>query len=450
MDKPNVLLVVLDAVRKDHLSCYGHSRKTTPHLDALADDGTKYESAFAAAPWTPPSHASMFTGKYPSYHGVFGTQPELDKNQPVLAEELSNLGYKTVGFSNSYHTSKKRGYDRGFDFYHDILDLPRFRGKMFEPSIDYARFVWNYFFNDYDVSDFQLRKLKSAVGKYEEPFFGFINLNSAHSPYDPPEPFKSQLEEDFESWDEVDIDTAKDLADDGGYRFMMNELDATEEEWELVKRWYDGEISYIDNLLGELLEYLKKENLYEDTLIFVTSDHGEHFGEHGLAYHQFSLRNELLEVPLILKGTSTENPSNTSGLVSLVDLAPTILDAAGAEPIDSMQGRSLFSKPVPEAVYAEYGKPYPPLRDRLSKYGKFDQYDRGLQAVITDEYKLIQSTEGDGYLYEIEGEKRIQSVKIKKELVHKLCSKLRELPEGDKNEQLDEHVEDHLKRLGYM
>lgn len=453
MSQPNVLLIVLDAVRKNHLSCYGHRRKTTPNLDEFATEAKKYESAVAAAPWTPPSHASLFTGKYPSQHRVTGFNPHLDSDHETVAELLANEGYTTFGFSNSHHTSAERGFDRGFGFYHDILELPRVRGRMYELSRAYIRFVWKYFVQNYDVSYFQLRKLVEYIEDSSEPFFGFINLNSAHSPYDPPEPWASELEDGYNDWDKVSMETAQALADDGGYQFMMGELDAKEIDWELVRRWYDGEIRYMDYLLKELFTELKDRGMYEESLIIVTSDHGEHFGEHGLAYHQFSLYEQLLAVPLLMKWPQSTQASTSEELVSLVDITPTILDAAGVGVPESMRGRSVRSGQEPNAVFAEYAGPYPPLRERLEKYGDaFDGYDRGLQAVRTSERKLIRSTSGESTLYRIseDAEVKVDEPTRKEKLGKVLTDQLNELPRGGEVGEPDDHIKNRLKKLGYM
>jgi len=454
MTRPNVILIVLDAVRKDHLSCYGYSRETTPNLDAFARDATRYESAISTAPWTPPSHASLFTGKYPSRHRVTGFSPKLDSSHKTIAEALNAEGYHTFGFSNSHHTSHDRGFDRGFEYYHDIVNLPRFRGKMYEPSKEYFEFVWKYVVDDYDISYFQLRKLGNVIENASEPLFGFINLNSAHSPYDPPGQYLSKFGDELDA-DEANEETASDLASEGGYRFMMGELGATEAEWNLVERWYDGEIRYMDRLLGRFISRLKNEGMYENTLIVVTSDHGEHFGERGLAYHQFSLYEQLLNVPLLVKWPGSTNSSVSEELVSLVDIAPTILDVVGIDIPSSIEGRSLRSEPEAEAVFAEYAGPYPPLKDRLKKYGDaFTEYDHGLQAIRTHQNKLMRSTKGESTLYRItpEGEIEADDPERAVELRERLDRYLTELPDegGYEDEEPESHIKDRLEKLGYM
>lgn len=458
--RPNVLLIVLDATRKDHLSCYGYDRPTSPTIDSIAADGTRYEQAVSTSAWTPPSHASMFTGCYPSRHGVFNSQLPLTYEGPTIAELLSEHGVRTLGFSNSYHTSTERNFHRGFDYYHDIFELPRFLGKMYDTSWDFLRFLPNYFLKNYDISDLQLRKLKTELKKTEEPFFGFINLNSAHSPYDPPARFKKQFEAYFDKWDTVDEEAAKDVRiGDYGYSAFGDES-LSETEWELIQCWYDGEIKYIDHLLSDFIDFFKKEGLYDDTLLIIAADHGEHFGEHGLMYHSFSLFEELLNVPLIIKwprsydtGGRVRPESVSYDLVSLVDIAPTICKWLDLEVPPEIEGRDLTTNPGHDAVFAEYDRPQPPKRDRLlNEYPDFEAYDRGLQVVRTSEFKLIRSTTGQEMLYRIEdgSETPVENAEIQERLSELMTERLNDVPDTDTEEELSEYVKDNLEKMGYL
>jgi len=468
----NILLVVLDAVRKDHLSPYGYDRPTTPELNSLARTATRYEHAIAAAPWTPPSHASLFTGKYPSHCGVFGRQPKLTGDQPTLAEELSRVGYNTFGFSNSYHTSSHRDFDRGFDFYHDMQALPQILGHRFEPSVAFCKAVAMKLRHGYDdFSYFQLQRLERILAREPEPFFAFINLNSAHSPYDPPPRFKEEFEEYFDGWGTVDESTATAVADWGGYEYMMGEISMTETEWDLIRCWYDGELAYLDSLLGTLFARLRTLDLFDDTAIIVTSDHGEHFGENGLAYHQFSLSETLINVPLLVKWPHQHDGKENTELVSLTDIAPTCLDLVGDTPSQEMDGRSLLSDPEPDAVFAEYGRPYRGLLERLvdAMFSRFDadedsigerlaqyrerveRYDRGLQAIRTADHKLVHPTSGGPELYRIDRyEREIDDDELAVRLLDQLDRTLGELPTGSYNEDVPDHVEQHLEKMGYL
>lgn len=473
MPRPNILLIVLDSVRRDHLPVYGYEKGKTPTLDEFTNTATRYDQAIAAAPWTPLSHASMFSGLYPSHHGVFGRQPQYDNTQPHVAQELAEAGYSTLGFSNSYHTSKNRGFDRGFDFYHDIRDLPHLKGNWFEPSIPFIKFVVNHLLNQHDTASFQLDKFERFLPSITEPFFGFINLNSAHSPYNPPNKFKKYFESRFDAYDSVDKEAARAVGNREGYKYMMGDIDMGITEWNLIKCWYDGEIAYMDQLLGEFFDALQERNLFEDTMIVITSDHGEHFGENGLAYHQFSLSEELINVPLLIKWPRQKNAEVSDELVSLVDLRPTFLDIGDvSSSMDEIDGRSLISCSEPDNVFAEFGRPYEgtlgnlidsmfeninleaeSISERLEDYQeRVDRYDRGLQAIRTKSHKLVKPTRGEMELYQLKNgkEKLVDNAELERELADKLSSKLGELPTGSYSEELPEHIEEHLIKMGYL
>jgi arylsulfatase A-like enzyme len=402
----------------------------------------------------------MFTGCYPSQHGVFNSQLSLTYEGPTVAELLSEYGVETLGFSNSYHTSTERNFHRGFDYYHDIFELPRFLGKMYDPSADFLRFLPNYFLRNYDISDLQLRKLNTRLKSTGEPFFGFINLNSAHSPYDPPARFRKQFEAYFDEWDTVDEEAAKDVCNgDYGYT-TFGDKTLSETEWELIKCWYDGEIRYMDHLLSGFIDFFKKEGLYDDTLLIIAADHGEHFGEHGLAYHSFSLFEELLNVPLIIKWPESYSPSDqvrqesiSRNLVSLVDIVPTICEWLDLEVPFEMQGRDLTTNPDHDAVFAEYDRPQPPKRDRLlDEYDDFEAYDRGLQVARTLEFKLIRSTTGQESLYKIEDgdETPIENAEVQQRLSELMSETLNDVPDADADEELSEYVKNNLEKMGYL
>jgi len=472
MTYSNILLIVLDAVRKDHLPPYGYESGSTPAMNEFASISTRYEQAIAPAPWTPPSHASMFTGLYPSQHGVLGRQPQYDLSLPHIAEDLRDAGYSTLGFSNSYHTGKARGFDRGFDVYHDIRDLPHINGNWFEPSISFATFVVKHILQEHDIASFQLDKFERILTADHEPFFGFINLNTAHSPYNPPQKYKEQFERRFDSWDSVNTAAARAVGNSGGYKYMMGDIEMTDTEWELIKCWYDGEIAYMDRLLGTFFEALRGLDVFDDTMIVVTSDHGESFGENNLAYHKFSLGEQLINVPLLIKWPKQDSSEISNELVSLTDLRPTFLDVAGAPSPTGVDGRSLLSEPEPDTVYSEFGRPYErilnklidsmftdcdleneSLTDRLTAYrDRIGRYNRGLQAARTHEYKLVKPTRGDIKLYQLDDndETLIEDANVEVELLEKINMNLGALPSESHSEELPDHIKDHLVKMGYL
>jgi arylsulfatase A-like enzyme len=330
---------------------------------------------------------------------------------------------------------------------------------MYDPSLDFLRFLPNYFLRNYDISDLQLRKLKTQLTDTEEPFFGFINLNAAHSPYDPPARFREQFEAYFDQWDTVDEEAAQDIADGNGHEYTFGDKAVSQTEWDLVKCWYDGEIRYTDYLLSKFIEFFKSEGLYDDTLLIVAADHGEHFGEYNLVYHAYSLFEELVNVPLIIKWPESHHDDRTlpgdvsNDLVSLTDVAPTICEWAGIETPPEMQGRDLTTDSDRDAVFAEFDRPQPPGRDRLLEtYDTFEEYDRGLQAVRTVDHKLIRTTRGEETLYRIENgtETPVENEEVKWRLSRQIDETLDKIPDGEHDEELDDYVKDHLEKMGYL
>jgi arylsulfatase A-like enzyme len=381
---------------------------------------------------------------------VYGRTPQLDPEKPHVAELLGEQGYRTMGFSNSYHTSPDRGFARGFDYYHDLLSLPRFAGKMYEPSFDYVKHLYDYFVRDYDDSAFQLRRLRTQLRRGSEPFFTFINLNSAHSPYDPPRRYKREFER-YAPDQSVDRESAHVVSEDA-YKWILGDVTAGDAEWELLKAWYDGELRYLDDQLGALFQYLRDRDLYEETAIIVTSDHGEQFGENGLVYHQFSLSETLIHVPLLIKWPGQTESRKSDELVSLVDLAPTAVNLAGGSIPNEMDGRSLRTDPEPDAVFAEYAGPNESMCERFrGRERDYTNYLRGYQAVRTRDRKLVRATDGTVSLYDVTGEETaVTDSEQQSALLNRLDEALTPLPNDEDDEQLADHVESHLKEMGYM
>jgi arylsulfatase A-like enzyme len=233
----------------------------------------------------------------------------------------------------------------------------------------------------------------------------------------------------------------------------LDEVEAGSQEWDLIRTWYDGEIRYLSHLLGDLFSFLRDEGLFDETMVAVTSDHGEQFGENGTVYHQFSLSETLINVPLLVKWPGQDGPEDTDRLTSLVDLAPTAIDLAGGTPPASMDGRSLASETEHDAVFAEYAGPNESLRERFSRAdGDFREYLRGYQAVRTRDRKLVRGTDGTVTLYDVTDgtETVVEDEADAESMLERLEGTLTALPTGDDGEELADHVESHLEKMGYM
>ena len=293
----NVVLIVMDAVRADHLSCYGYNKPTTPFLEELAGNGVLFEGAFASAPWTPPSHASLFTGTYPSRHGVdVNENLYLGEENTTLAQILATTGYRTFAILPDAHLSSARGFHRGFNDYVEMFRLPHFKLDfgIIETS---ARSLLLGRDKRSSLINKLVKRWLTDNAVRDIPFFAFINYKTAHNRYQSPWPFRRRFEiKPAATQDKKKLDY---FSEAGGYSYMAGKFDMSEEDLAVVRSRYDGAMACIDHRIRDLVQFLKAQDPYDDTLIIVTADHGENFGEHRLAYHLFCLYDSLIRVPLI-------------------------------------------------------------------------------------------------------------------------------------------------------
>ena len=355
---PDVVLILLDTLRADALSVYGNDRETAPFLASLAEAGTVFETAYSVSTWTAPSTASLLTGVYPDRHGVtrgFFAQfregepvsPEaleemellaISSEIPTLAERFQELGYDTYGLASNVNIGPEMEFERGFDRFerHDMQEA-RFLRKV-------------------------LLSWKAEMDESDAPRFVYLHFNDVHKPYQPRPKFSFPPRTD----DEV-----------GRKRAL-----------------YEGELSYLDRFLGLIHQDLGVE---DDTLVVVAADHGEEFLEHGRFYHEFQLHVELNWIPLIVHAPNLRvAPGRIAGNVSLIDVAPTILDLIGFEASEEFDGASLAD----QCRAQDKGQPM------AGVVAQFDQrplilhrFESGnnMWGVILGDWKLIRSDE-DGYL----------------------------------------------------
>jgi arylsulfatase A-like enzyme len=352
--KCNVLLITMDTVRADHLSIYGYQRDTTPYLRDFARRATVYRRMIATADYTLPTHASIFTGLYPSWHGAYATPTEypdgrpLGSNRVTLAKVLESNGYRTSAVVANYgFLHRSFGLDQGFDAYLSpmpaLSDSRSYLRELFGRFLALAGMsgVYQDSVRASDINRRAFAFLEDA--KSGHPFLLFLNYMDAHSPYTPPSPFDKR----FPGKNRYYLPPRyKELK-------QMERLDVAERN-HLISQ-YDGGIAYLDKEIGSLLNRLRDLGLYENTLIVITADHGEAFGEK----NQFSHGNGRLDqanvhVPLIVKYPGQDRAEQSDALASEIDLMPTVLDIAGIAPPSGLQGRTLrHPRNDSDAVYAE-------------------------------------------------------------------------------------------------
>jgi arylsulfatase A-like enzyme len=350
---PNVALIVLDTVRAEELSLYGYGRETTPHLARLAGAGVRFDQARSPAPWTLPSHATMLTGRWP--HELSTTvERALDRTHPTLGEYLARRGYATGGFvANTYYCNAWYGLDRGFARYEDhpenrsvdlreilrssalglrVFQLAEAAGRPLMPGSPRKTAA--------RINGDALRFIDEHRSR---PFFVFLNYFDAHGPYIPPPEAAAR----FRRGDtpEATLRAYRKLKRREGSldAAQKQQLEAlTREMIEVRRGLYDDCIAYLDEQVGRFCDELRRRGLLDNTLIIVTSDHGEAFGEHGLFGHGHSLYRPLIHVPLVLvpparaaAGTVVREP------VSLRDLPATVADLVGPGEPAPFPGHSL-------------------------------------------------------------------------------------------------------------
>jgi arylsulfatase A-like enzyme/Flp pilus assembly protein TadD len=335
---PNVLLVVIDTLRADHVGAYGYPFPTTPNLDRFAERSIIFETAVSQAPWTAPAIASLFTGLYPSVHGLdggirwgeaatshgrvlpFAIQKTLPPGHQTLAEVFRSAGYTTAGFVSNLYVNAIFGFAQGFDHFDDSHD-------------------------DYLLADGETKRRAAVTNErvfewllsgITEPFFLVVHYNDPHWPYEPPPPYGQNFITGYQG--PLTPTTTREI--------VVTHREApppiTEEDLAYIVGLYDGEIQYVDTHLGRLLDAVNELPTDRELVTVVTADHGEEFLDHGAFNHGYTLYEEQTSVPFIISEPSRFIPRRVAQQVRLIDAAPTILDLAG---IDSrqflFQGRSL-------------------------------------------------------------------------------------------------------------
>jgi arylsulfatase len=356
-----VLVVLVDALRADHLGCYGYPRPTSPTIDSLAARGVVFERAHSQAPWTKPSVASLLTGTYPIQHGVFTgsagdtpghiTSDVLADELLTMAEAFKGAGYATAAFVHNAQISSFMGFDQGFDIYAENLG---------------------------DAASLTSRFLEWLEAETRRPFFAYLHYLDPHWPYTPPDslrqlfPVPEGTRQDFNTvnWKIFEREIREGI------------VQLTPRDAEAMAALYDGEIRFVDSQLARLLDRLGTTGEGERTVLVLTADHGEEFLDHGGVGHGQTLYEEVLHVPLLIVGPETP-ATRVPDPVETVDILPTLLELTGQE--------------IPEGLP---GRPLRPLWEGREDWAERATYadhrpggDRGplLQSVVQGRWKLIRS-----------------------------------------------------------
>lgn len=319
INRPNIILLSIDTLRADHLSCYDYSRETSPNIDSLAAEGIIFTRAFSPAPYTLSSHMSLLTGLYPLRHQVLYLDQSLDPEIKTIASRLRQVGYVCGAFTDGGQVSHRFGFSQGFDFFEEEVSAeaaPKAAEKIFIRSAGW------------------LKRHRDTT------FFLFLHTYQPHNPYHAPEPWGTMFLEENHSLSEARL---QDLLGDG-YPHLFQPF--PEDVRQNLIALYDGEIRFTDEkLIRPLIKLLKELGIYDKSVIIVTSDHGEEFFDHSSWAHGHQLYNEILHVPLILKFPSFSlKKRKITAPVRLIDVVPTILELAGVKYKPSeIDGQSLLT-----------------------------------------------------------------------------------------------------------
>jgi len=394
----NVVVITIDTLRADHLGCYGYKLIRTPHIDALASESVRFLRAYTPVPVTLPAHTVIFTGTYPTLSGMHDfSGNKLNASQPTLATVLKQQGYATGAVIGSAVLDSRFGLNQGFDFYYDHFDFNRLQ----ESNLEEMERPGNV------VADLAL----DWLGKnYHSKFFLWMHLYDPHFPYRPPAPFSEQYKD----------------------------------------RPYDGEIAFADAQVGRLIAFLKAKDLYQNTLIVLSGDHGESLGEHGEKTHGFFIYNATLHIPVIIHLPQAPAAKTVPELVSLADLMPTILHALKVEVPAQVQGRSLLAWMTPKKdvdsrnLYAETFLPR--LHFNWSE----------LRSVETENYQFIDAPKPELYDLSKDPGETLNLYAEKKAVADELRARLNKLIQQYSANQelaeqtgLDPALMERLKSLGY-
>ncbi len=396
----NLLIVTLDTTRADRIHAYGFAGVETPHLDRIAREGVLFEQAVASAPLTLPAHSTIFTSKSPPAHGVRDNGGfYLGQEETTLAELLSQSGFKTGAFIGAYVLDSKWGLDQGFDTYFDDFDLSK------EETLSLAAINRP---GD-EVTDRALEWLDSVESSR---FFGWVHYYDPHSPYEPPEPFKSRY----------------------------------------PNRPYVGEIAFADSQVGRILSWLDERDLMDKTVVVIMGDHGENLGQHGESTHGFFLYDGVMRVPFLIRAPYERTRSmRVKDVVRGVDVFPTVLDLLDIAPPEEGEGESLvplMTGDVQELELPAYSEAVYPL----FHFGWSD-----LRSIRLGDYKYIDAPLPE--LYDISADPtEVDNVLGEHiDIVQELRARLAELEkhmeaprETGHRAEIDPDTRDRLAALGYI
>ncbi|QLH84916.1 sulfatase [Halosimplex pelagicum] len=445
-ESPNVLFLVLDSARRDRVSAYGHDRETTPTLDRLAEEAVVYDNAFAPAPWTLPSHWSMFTGRFPSEHGVTNGFVDEGLQNPdgldTIAEQFSREGYRTAGFSNNPWVGKLSGLDRGFDeFVEWDLEISR-DGDQETRTRDavYSRLhsllgraagqpqvlLKRRFF----TSNLVTRAERLLSDGDDRPKFLFMNLMEAHSPYYPPRDAFQQLGLETPNPVESRLLNVRLLA------YVLGKAGLSAANRERVMEFYDASLRFQDQQLARIVETLKREGVFDETLLVVCADHGKTLGEYDRdAVPPHYLRDINTNVPLLVKPPGETELDRVEAPFELTAI-PELLTGGDLRAGVPDEGVALVEDHIPHTAAES---------KTVTRW----------RTVADESHTFVQSEEGEEYLLRRDEDRFSDDDELKRTYRDRFDERLSELSFESRatdatDGPIEGSVQGQLKDLGYI
>jgi len=386
LDRPNVLVLVMDTTRGDRVTPNGYRRPTTPRFQAFAADAVVYRNAWSPAGWTAPAHGSLFTGLRPENHGlVRGNREYLAEGLPTLAEMFRDAGYRTGCLTNNVTLSPESGLLRGF-VQKDLRYLDMSRPYPWAPDTHERALEWI-----------------DAAERAGKPFFMFINDMEPHFRYRPPVEYGKRFVVPGTPQFVVDKVWNMDAEVLLAHNLGLSRIDPS--LIRLMSDLYDAEIACLDDAVGDLLDRLRERGILDRTIVVITSDHGENLGEHGFVEHQFSLHRTIRHVPLLVRyPPHFGDGRQVDDVVRLEDLPPTLLELAGIEVPSGLDGASMLRDLGGRVARATLG-PREELLERLgptlSSARGFPGFRARVRAVFDGRYHFLRYSDGREELYDV-------------------------------------------------
>lgn len=464
-NQPNIVLIVLDSLRRDRLSAFGADAAVAPTLDSLADEGTLFTDAISTGSWTVPAHGSLFTGELPSVHGAHAKNKQLStKPEETLAGQLSESGYDTMGISANPWLKEQYGFTTGFDQFEPLTPslpfddagdpngeqwndndgsrLAQYGKWLFDgnPFKRMSNLVYSNFFLNHSVVDAEQvnARVSHWIDTVDGPSFLFLNYMDTHEPY--------QIRPDY-----LPSDSELSSAPDISWNLSALEPNNNQTHKENIETVYDASVRYLDEQIDELVSKLKSDDLFEETYLIICSDHGQALGEHDFWGHGMYLHDVLTRVPLlIVPPQGTDYPDKINSAVSLADVPRVVLELTG-EQFDN-QGPHTFSNytsmdecttPLP-AVSESYG-PQKPVSSPVINLSH-----SGYRSLYLGQWKVYHNL--DTGEYEVDYREDVPEIAVSRD---QALSELNTVeatvsPAGQNENWEAQSVEQRLNDLGYM